>query len=251
MRIARRTAAALLAAGALLVLSHSAGAIPIHVSAGGVFFEQGSPLVADGTQWSLDLVYESSAPDLTPGLATEGLYAAYQSLELAIGDQLYLLSDFEASRSNIRVFNDRVSAAGTFYRDVVGFGGGIAGTTLNFTLTTAFGYQQPGGGPLSSDALLSDPALVTALFHNQQDPGWEFTDFIFFNLQPGETVTSDFAVASIDRFSADAQPTSVPEPAMLALFSIGLLLGGLHFASSYLPRVSAAHSARLPTFRSS
>ena len=70
MQERRRTVAALLAAGVLLGLSTTAAAIPIHVTAGGVFPEQGSPLVADGTAWSLDLVYESSAPDLTPGLAT-------------------------------------------------------------------------------------------------------------------------------------------------------------------------------------
>jgi hypothetical protein len=223
MKIENRTVAVLLAASALLVLSHSANAIPIHVTAGGVFPEQGSPLVADGTAWSLSLVYESSALDLTPGLATEGLYSAYQSLELAIGDQLYSLGDLDASRSNIRIFNDRVSSNGTFFRDVVGFSGGIAGTTLNFNLISAFGYEQPGGGPLSSDALISDPALLTSVFHNQQDPGWEFTDFIFFNLQPGETTTGDFAVGTIDRFIASAQPTPVSEPGTVALLTIGLL----------------------------
>lgn len=230
MKTERRTIAALLGAGALLVLANPAVAIPIHVTAGGVFFEPSSPVVPipEGTQWSLNLVYESSAPDLTPGLATEGLYTAYQSLELAIGDQLYQLSDFETSRTNIRVFNDRVSANGDRYRDVLGFSGGIAGTTLNFNLITAFGYEQPGVGPLNSDALVSDPALLTSLFHNQEDPGWEFTDFIMFDLQPGETATGDFAVASIDQFSASAQPMSVPEPGTVALLSIGLLvLGGM------------------------
>lgn len=222
MQERRRNVAALVAAGVLLGLSNPAAAIPIHVTAGGIFPEQGSPLVADGTEWSLDLVYESSAPDLTPGLATEGLYAAYQSLTLAIGNQLYSLSDFEASRTNIQVFNDRVSAGGVFYRDVLRFAGGITGTTLNFNLISAFGYDQPGGGPLSSDALLSDAAALTALFHNQQDPGWEFTDFIFFDLQPGETGTSDFAVGTVDRFSASA--LSVPEPGTLSLLSLGLLM---------------------------
>jgi hypothetical protein len=228
MKTERRSIAALLSAGALLVLANPAVAIPIHVTAGGVFFEPSSPVVPipEGTQWSLNLVYESSAPDLTPALATEGLYRPYQSLELAIGDQLYQLSDFEASRTNIRVFNDRVSANGVRYRDVLGFSGGIVGTTLNFSLITAFGYDQPGGGPLSSDALTSDPALLTSLFHNEQDPGWEFTDFIMFDLQPGETGTSDFAVASIDQLSASAQPASVPEPGTLALLSIALLVMG-------------------------
>ena len=225
MKTKRRSVVALLAAGALLVLANPAAAIPIRVTAGGVFFEPSSPVVPipEGTQWSLNLVYESSAPDLTPGLPTEGTYSPYQSLELAIGDQLYTLSDFEASRTNIRVFNDRVSANGVRYRDVLGFSGGIAGTTLNFSLTSAFGYDQPGVGPLSSDALVSDPALLTSLFHNQEDPGSEFTDFIIFDLQPGETGTSDFAVASIDQLSASAAPTSVPEPGTLALLSLGLL----------------------------
>lgn len=225
MQERRRTIAALFAAAVLLGLANTASAIPIHVTAGGIFFEQGSPLVPDGTAWSLDLVYESSAPDLTPGLATEGLYAAYQSLTLTIGNQLYSLSDLDPSRTNIQIFNDRVSAGGTAFRDAFRFAGGIAGTTLNFNLATAFGYDQPGGGPVSSDALISDPAAFTALFHNQQDPGWEFTDFIFFDIQPGQTGTSDFAVASIDRFSASAQ--SVPEPATLSLLFLGLLMFGL------------------------
>lgn len=222
MKKQRRNVAALLAAGVLLCVSNPAAAIPIHVTAGGVFPEQGSPLVADGTAWSLDLVYESSVPDLTPGLATEGLYAAYQSLTLAIGDHLYSLSDFEASRTNIQIFNDRVSNGGVAYRDTLRFAGGITGTTLNFNLISAFGYDQPGGGPLSSDALLSDAAALTAFFHNQQDPGWEFTDFIFFDIQPGQTGTSDFAVGTVDRFSASA--LSVPEPATLPLLSFALLL---------------------------
>jgi hypothetical protein len=221
----RRSVAALLAAGALLGVCNSAAAIPIRITAGGVFHEPESPLVTDGTGWSLDLVYESSALDLTPNLATEGLYAAYQSLELSIGNQLYSLGDFEASRSNIQIFNDRTSNGGVSYRDVLRFAGGIAGTTLNFNLITAFGYDQPGGGPLSSDALISDPALLISLFDNQQDPGWELTDFIFFDLQPGETGTSEFAVGTIDRFSASAQSMSVPEPGTLSMLSIGLLLG--------------------------
>jgi hypothetical protein len=224
MRIRRRNVAAWLAAGALLALCNSAGAMPIHVTAGGVFQEP-QALVTDGTQWSLDLVYESSAPDLTPNLATEGLYAAYLSLELSIGNQLYSLSDFEASRTNIRIFNDRVSNGGVFYRDVVIFGGGIAGTTLNFDLVTAFGYAQPGAGPLSSDALIADPALLSLVFDNEQDPGWESTDFVFFDLQPGQTGTDVFADGNIDRFSASAQSVSVPEPGTLSLWSIGLLLG--------------------------
>lgn len=222
MQKRRRNVAALLAAGVLLSVSNPAAATPIHVTAGGVFPEQGSPLVADGTAWSLDVVYESSAQDLTPGLATEGLYAAYQSLTLAIGDQPYSLSDFEASRTNIQIFNDRVSNGGVAYRDLLRFTGGITGTTLNFNLISAFGYDQPGGGPLSSDALLSDAAALTALFHNQQDPGWEFTDFIFFDLQPGETGTSLFAVGTVDLFSASA--LSVPEPGTLSLLSFALLL---------------------------
>jgi hypothetical protein len=221
MQKQNRTLAALVTAGVMLGLSNPAAAIPIHVTAGGVFPEQGSPLVADGTAWNLDLVYESSAPDLTPGLATEGLYAAYQSLTLTIGNQLYSLSDFDTSRTNIQVFNDRVSAGGTAYRDLLRFTGGITGTTLNFNLISAFGYDQPGGGPLSSDALLSDAGALTALFHDQQDPGWEFTDFIFFDIQPGEPGTSDFAVATVDRFSASAQ--SVPEPGTLSLLTLGLL----------------------------
>jgi PEP-CTERM motif-containing protein len=90
-----------------------------------------------------------------------------------------------------------------------------------FISLSAFGYDQAGGGPLSSDALVSDPAALTALFHNQQDPGWEFTDFIFFDIQPGETGTSDFAVGTMDRFSASAQ--SVPEPGTLSLLTLGLL----------------------------
>jgi hypothetical protein len=224
MQKQNRTLAALFAAGALLSLANPAAAIPIHVTAGGIFPEQGSPLVADGTQWTLDLVYESSAPDQTAGLATEGLYAAYQSLTLTIGSQLYSLSDFDPSRTHIQIFNDRVSAGGTAYRDAFRFTGGFAGTTLNFNLATAFGYDQP-GGPLSSDALLSDPTALTALFHNQQDPGWEFTDFIFFDIQPGETGTSDFAVGTVDRFAASAASVSVPEPAALSLMMLGLLMG--------------------------
>ncbi|HEV8331704.1 MAG TPA: PEP-CTERM sorting domain-containing protein [Steroidobacteraceae bacterium] len=222
MQERRRNVAALLAASVLLGLSNTAAAIPVHVTAGGFFPEQGSPLVADGTEWSIDLVYESSAQDLTPNLVTEGLYAAYQSLSLSIGDQLYSLSDFEASRTNIQVFNDRVSNGGVAYRDLLRFAGGITGTTLNFNLISAFGYDQPGGGPLSSDALLSDPAALTSLFHNQQDPGWEFTDFIFFDLQPGQTGTSVFAVGTVDRFSASA--LSVSEPGTLPLLSLGLLM---------------------------
>lgn len=224
MQKQNRTVAALLAAAVFLGLSTPAAAIPVRVTAGGFFPEQGSPLVADGTEWSLDLVYESSAADLTPGLTTEGLYAAYQSLTLTIGNQLYSLSDFDASRTNIQIFNDRVSAGGTAFRDVFRFAGGISGTTLNFNLATAFGYDQPGGGPISSDALFSDPAALTSLFHNQQDPGWEFTDFIYFDIQPGQAGTSDFAVGTVDRFSASALSLSVPEPGTLSLLTLGLLM---------------------------
>ena len=224
MQKQNRTVAALLVAGAMLGLSTPAAAIPIHVTAGGFFPEQGSPLVADGTEWSLDLVYESSVQDLTPALATEGLYAAYQSLTLTIGNQIYSLSDFDPDRTRIQIFNDRVSAGGTAFRDAFRFTGGFAGTTLNFNLATAFGYDQP-GGPLSSDALLSDPAALTALFHNQQDPGWEFTDFIYFSIPPDETTTADFAVGTVDRFLASGQAVAVPEPATLSLLAFGLLMG--------------------------
>lgn len=96
-----RIVAALLAAGALLVLCNSAGAIPIQVTASGTFTEEGAALIPEGTPWSLTLVYDSSAPDLTPDL-TEGLYAAYQTLELAIGGQLYSLSDLDASARTSR-----------------------------------------------------------------------------------------------------------------------------------------------------
>lgn len=223
MQKQNRIVAALLAAGVLLSLSTPAAAVPIHVTAGGFFPEQGSPLVADGTEWSLDLVYESSVPDLTPGLTTEGLYAAYLSLSLTIGNQVYSLSDFDPDRTRIQIFNDRVSAGGTAFRDAFRFTGGFAGTTLNFNLATAFGYDQP-GGPLNSDALLSDPAALTALFHNQQDPGWEFTDFIYFDIPSDETTTADFAVGTIDRFTASAQSVAVAEPATLSMLSLGLLM---------------------------
>jgi hypothetical protein len=221
MRNRKRNVAAALAAGVLLGLSNSAVAIPIHVSAGGFFREFETDLVPPGAEWSLDLVYESSTVDARPADASVGLYNAYQSLQLVIGSQLYTLADLTPSGSNIEIFNDRTTG-GVSFRDVLGFRGSIANTLISFDLVASFGYPQPGGGVLSSDALLSDPAQLTAMFNDRQSQAWEFTDFVFFEIEPGQTSTDIFAVGRVDRFSAAA--LAVPEPGTLSLLSLSLLL---------------------------
>lgn len=218
---------AALAAGVLLSLSNSAVAIPIHVTAGGFFSEFETDLVPPGAEWSIDLVYESSALDSQPADATRGLYDAYQSLQLTIGSQVYALADLTPGVSAVEVFNDRSTNGGITFRDVLGFRGSIANTLLHFDLLASFGYPQAGGGVLSSDALLSDPAQLTAMFNDRESEFWQFTDFVFFQIEPGQTSTDVFASGTVDRFSATA--LSVPEPGTLSLLSLSvLLIIGLH-----------------------
>ncbi|MBB6096317.1 hypothetical protein HNQ60_005239 [Povalibacter uvarum] len=216
-------AAAVIGTAVLLSLSTPVQAVPIEVSTGGVFVDSQSS-IAVGTQWSLDLVYETSTPDTLPGDPAEGLYNAYQWLQLTVGDQIYTLADLVPERANVRVFDDRPSndGDGETFRDVVGFGGSVASTLYGFSLLASFGDAAPGGGVLGSDALIADPLQLTSLFTDRQSPFWQFTDFVFYEMQPGETTTSVFAIGSVDRFSAAY--VSVPEPGTLVLLSLGLLM---------------------------
>ena len=213
--------ASLMDTAALLCASNAAMAIPIRVTGGGVFTESEMPLVIAGTEWSIDLTYESSAPDVRPDDPADGFYRAFQSLRVSVGDAVYTLDDLEIERSGIQIFNDRPISNGEFFRDVVRIRGAISSTLLGFDMSTDFGSPERGAGPLESDALISDAALLQSMYAGTQDPYWYYTDFVFYELQPGQTLTDVFAVGTVDSFSAS--PVSVPEPGTFSLLTPALL----------------------------